>query len=244
MPVMLHSSMSGLGYVVNGPFDVIDSISDCIGEDGTLVLPTHTGQLTDPADWKKPAILPDDLKKVRDHMRPFDVQFSLPRNRGLLPQAFLMYPKIFRSNHPLNSIAAKGQHAEDLASDHPLHASEGIDSPMGQLYSLNSSILLLGVGLESCTGFHLAEFLTDVPYLKDNTVSVLVDDGNGRRFEKLERYPTISQHFNKLLPGIREANGLSEITINNCQAMLIDFRISIDLAVQCIRSDPNYLITP
>ena len=83
---MLHSSLSGIGYLVNGAFDVIDAVFDCIGPEGTLIVPTHTGQLTDPSDWTNPGIVNDDIPKVRENMRPFDRRLTLPRNRGIVSQ--------------------------------------------------------------------------------------------------------------------------------------------------------------
>ena len=56
---MVHSSMSSLGYVVNGALDVIDALLEAVGPEGTLLMPAHTGQLTDPADWKDPTLCPD-----------------------------------------------------------------------------------------------------------------------------------------------------------------------------------------
>ena len=243
MPVMLHSSLSGIGYLVNGAFDVIDAVFDCIGPEGTLIVPTHTGQLSDPSVWTNPGIVNDDIPKVRENMRPFDRRLTLPRNRGIVSQIFLMYPNVERSNHPLNSVAARGAHADTIVSTHPLDESEGQTSPMGRLYDIGGMILLLGVGLESCTGLHLAEFIADTPYLRENKVKVLVDDLDGRRFEKLTRYPTTSQYFNKLQSDFVNSGSLTEIRIGNSKASLFDFRTAIDIAVQKLENNPNYLIT-
>ena len=61
--LMVHSSLSSLGYVVNGPSDVIDAILHCIGDGGTLVVPTHTGQLTEPSKWIDPRIRKEDFER-------------------------------------------------------------------------------------------------------------------------------------------------------------------------------------
>lgn len=243
MSVMLHSSLSGIGYLVNGPFDVIDAVFDCIGPEGTLIVPAHTGQLTDPSDWSNPEILNDNIPKVRENMRPFDRRLTLPRNRGIVSQVFLMYPNVERSDHPLNSVAARGAHAKTIVSTHPLHESEGETSPIGKLYDIGGMILLLGVGLESCTGLHLAEFISDTPYLRENKVKVLVDDLDGRRFEKLKRYPATSQYFNKLRSDLVNSGNLTEIRIGNSKGALFNFRTAIDIAVRKLEKNPNYLIT-
>ena len=56
MNLIVHSSLSSLGYVVNGANDVIDALLETIGKDGTLMMPSHTGDKTDPADWKNPPL--------------------------------------------------------------------------------------------------------------------------------------------------------------------------------------------
>jgi aminoglycoside 3-N-acetyltransferase len=240
---MLHSSLSRVGFIVNGPLDVIDSVFDIIGESGTLAVPTHTGQLTDPIDWKNPAIPFEQVAKVRNSIRPFDPNLTIPRNRGIIPQVFLLYPDVIRSTHPLNSIAAKGKNAKILTARHPLHRSEGPDSPAGVLYDIGGVILLIGVGLEACTGLHLAEYIVDVPYLSNTSIKVLIDDVDGRRFEKLNRYPNTSEHFNKIMPDLFSVGALHEISIGNTIATLIDFRTAVDIAVSKLRNDPYYLIS-
>jgi len=162
MEIMIHSSMRSLGYVVNGAFDVIDCIIEIIGNQGTLLMPAHSSQLTDPADWRKPAISPSDINTVRKYMQPLNRNTPI-RNRGIIPQTFLNYPDVYRSRHPLNSVIAKGAQAKYFTEKHELHESEGINSPIGRLYQREGNILLLGVNLSSCTAIHLAEFIADVP---------------------------------------------------------------------------------
>ena len=53
MKVMVHSSLSKLGYLVNGAEDIIDALLEIISlKKGTLFIPTHSGQLTNPIHWK------------------------------------------------------------------------------------------------------------------------------------------------------------------------------------------------
>ena len=55
--VMVHSSMRSLGYVVNGAVDVIDALITVVGlDEGTILMPAHTGQLSDPSGWSSPPL--------------------------------------------------------------------------------------------------------------------------------------------------------------------------------------------
>ena len=51
-----------------------------------------------------------------------------------------------------------GHEARDLAEDHRRNCHLGEHSPLGKLYQMGAYVLLLGVGYERCTAFHLAEY--------------------------------------------------------------------------------------
>ncbi|WP_338861075.1 AAC(3) family N-acetyltransferase [Mycetohabitans rhizoxinica] len=43
--ILVHSSLSSLGWVAGAAVAVIQALMDCIGPNGTLVMPTHTAHL-------------------------------------------------------------------------------------------------------------------------------------------------------------------------------------------------------
>lgn len=58
MTVIMHSSMKAIGgFVVGGAAAVVLAIEECIGNQGTLVMPTHTSDLSDPANWRYPLLI-------------------------------------------------------------------------------------------------------------------------------------------------------------------------------------------
>jgi len=97
MSVIVHSALSGLGYLVNGPYDIIDALRDIVGAEGTLLVPAHSGQLTDPADWVNPPVPEEWMETIRQNMNPFDPQRTPTRNRGVLVDYFLRYSGVKRS---------------------------------------------------------------------------------------------------------------------------------------------------
>ncbi len=54
--VLVHSSLSSLGWVAGGAPAVVLALRDVLGEGGTLVVPTQTGDNSDPKDWSRPPV--------------------------------------------------------------------------------------------------------------------------------------------------------------------------------------------
>jgi aminoglycoside 3-N-acetyltransferase len=59
MNVIVHSSLSSLGWVCGGAVAVVQALMDVITPAGTLVMPTHSGDLSDPSMWQAPAVPAD-----------------------------------------------------------------------------------------------------------------------------------------------------------------------------------------
>ena len=57
--ILVHSSVSSLGWVAGGAQAVVEALQRTVTEDGTLVVPTFTAQYTDPAAWSNPPV-PDE----------------------------------------------------------------------------------------------------------------------------------------------------------------------------------------
>jgi len=241
--VLVHSSLSSLGYVLNGPNDVIDALLSIIGSKGTLLMPGHSGQVTNPTYWNKPAIPSKKVCELISHIRPFDKKTTPVRSRGVIASTFMLYPNLERSEHPISSILALGERAKFYCSSHPINQSEGIESPIGRLYLRNGKVLLIGVGLESCTALHLAEFIANVPYLSDkNNPEVLISDGKKNFYQRIEKYPKTSKYFGKILPLLRSLKLISEHSINSSKIVCFEIKPVIDLVVNELSINPYFLI--
>jgi aminoglycoside N3'-acetyltransferase len=132
MHLMLHSSLEAIGGWDAQPHDILKYLVEKLGENGCLLLPTHTST-TPVEDY----ILSDPL---------YDVVKTMPRT-GALPMFFMRYFSPKRSLHPWMSVAALGQDDVHYVRDHhsdPLPL--GKQSPYYRLCQhLRGRVLLLGV---------------------------------------------------------------------------------------------------
>lgn len=156
--VIVHSSLSRLGWVAGGARAVVDALIETIGESGTLVMPTHASGLSEPSHWQHPPVPEDWWQIIRDETPAFDPQRTPTRKMGAIVECFRHYPGVQRSGHPQVSFAALGANASAVTAGHTMENPLGEASPLARLYDLDAHILLLGVGHTNNTALHLAEY--------------------------------------------------------------------------------------
>ncbi len=151
--LLVHTSFRAVRPVECGPHGLIEALRDALGPEGTLIMPSWTG----------------DADAVFD---PLTTPAS--PDLGVVADAFWRLPGVIRSDHP-EAFAAIGPQAERILSD-PLPLPPHIpESPVGRVRELDGQVLLLGVGHDADTTLHLAEILAGVPYRVPAYCTVLQD---------------------------------------------------------------------
>ena len=163
MTLMVHSSLSRLGFVAGGAHAVVLALLDAVGTDGTLMMPTLSGHLSDPAAWENPPVPESWWQTIRDETPAYDPNLTPTREMGAIVDCFRGLPGVQRSAHPTASMAALGPKATELLHPHDLAWALGEDSPLARLYAMNGHILLLGVTHANNTSLHLAEYRSPPP---------------------------------------------------------------------------------
>src|SRR5438270_11615508 len=158
MTLIMHSSLKSLGWVCGGPVAVLQALMDVVTPLGTIVVPTQTGDYSDPAQWQHPPVPESWWQIIYDTMPAFDARITPTRHMGIIVETFRSWPSVLRSDHPTVSFAAWGRYAEHIITGHSLEYGLGEDSPLARIYDLDGWVLLLGVGYDSNTSMHLAEY--------------------------------------------------------------------------------------
>lgn len=161
--LLVHASMSKLGWVAGGPQAVVEALLSAVGATGTLVTPAQSGQLSDPAHWSNPPVPAQWHQLIRESFPAYDPYLTPTRGMGQVVECFRQHRATLRSAHPTLSFAANGPHAASILEPHALTPGLGEGSPLSRLYDMGAQVLLLGVDHTNSTALHLAEYRASWP---------------------------------------------------------------------------------
>jgi aminoglycoside 3-N-acetyltransferase len=175
--VLVHGSLSALGWVCGGAPTVVDALQRVVTESGTIVMPTHSPGNMEPSNMAHPPVPEDWYDTVRESMPPYRPAVTPTQGMGAIAECFRSYPGVHRSDHPQHSFAAWGADAEFVTADHGLEYSLGEASPLARVYDRDGDVLFLGTTHATNTSIHLAEYRADVDVGERETGSAVFVDG-------------------------------------------------------------------
>ncbi|MFI6545934.1 aminoglycoside N(3)-acetyltransferase [Streptomyces prunicolor] len=164
--LLAHTSLSSLGWVCGGGVAVVQGVLEALGPDGTLVVPTQSADLSDPAHWGNPPVPREWWDTIRTSMPSYDPLVTPSLGVGVVPETVRTWPGALRSAHPQTSFAAIGPRAAEILAGHATDCRLGERSPLARLEGLHARVLLLGAGYDTCTSFHLAEYRIASPLVE------------------------------------------------------------------------------
>lgn len=237
--VLVHLAMSKLGWVIGGAEAIIMALLAAVGDSGTIMMPTHSGNNTDPSEWQNPPVPREWWQSIRDHTPAYNPQTTPTRGMGIVPELFRTWPGVVRSAHPAFSMAALGPNAEYLVADHALNEFAGDRSPLGKLYKLDGYVFLLGVGHQNNTSLHLAEYRADYSGKRKVAMgsAILV---NGR--QQWVNYQMVNESlddFDKLGDAFDTAHNITVQKINDAPVRFFKQRLLVDFGIEWMEQHRN-----
>lgn len=169
--IEVHTKLSSFGYIINKEYDIIDALMDVI-KDGVIIMPAHTSENSDPTYWENPPVPKEWIDLIKKNKRPFDQNIYIPERVGKTPIAFLRYPDVERTNHPIDSLAVYNQTSDPTWVYHSLHQDEDIH-PLYKLAQEKGKILFLGTDFQTCTSIHLTEKYAETVTKKQDTLKLI-----------------------------------------------------------------------
>ena len=235
--VIVHCSLSKIGYVKNGAADIVDAIEKVIGKEGTLLMPSF------PAKGRNKDYLASNPV--------FDVRHT-PSQMGVVTEYFRTLPDVKRSFHPTDSVCARGKLATWITESHfrqltPYNAY----SPFRKLCDVNGKILMLGTTLNgACTNLHTLEDAVDFKYpVYDEQIfeaAMIDENGNAHQMKTKVHNPDYSSKRNndELKPLFKKEGVLVDGKIGEASSILIDAKKLLEVMIKYYFSEGVTMYTP
>ena len=227
--LIVHSSFKSLGLAHRSPVDVIRTLAEVTGGEGTVMMPTFTYCYS--GIW---------------NVQPYNPASSPSVFMGILPETLRNYPGALRSGSPTYSVAALGRYAKQLTEGRERSCGLGSGSSYEEAYRLGARILLIGVGNDRNSMIHYTEHASglpfcDIPY-RDFWGRSAIAERDGKIVEvPVEDYPGCSVKFRGVDRLLDDRGLITRGRIGRSECMLMDARPIVDTIAEGLREKPDWL---
>lgn len=236
--LLVHSSLSKIGFVAGGADTVIRAIENVLGENGTLLMPSF------PAKGRN--------KDYLESGAVFDSRIT-PSAMGIITETFRKMKGVKRSLHPTDPVCAKGPLAAFYTDTHFGQLTPyTVHSPFRKLAAKGGKILMLGTTLNGAgTSLHcLEDAITDFTYPvydeKIFEVDVIDENGNRKTMRTKVHNPawSVKRNCDALKPLFEKEGVLINGKIGEAAVMLLDAKKMLDVMLHSYRESGVTMYTP
>jgi aminoglycoside 3-N-acetyltransferase len=235
--IIMHSSLSKIGWTTGGPVAVIKALMQILTSEGTLVMPTFSGDNTDPSEWENPPVPKSWWNIIREESPAFHPEITPTRGMGIIVDTFRRWPNVIRSNHPVSSFAAWGKHASFITKNHDLSVDLGENSPISRIYELNGQILLVGVTHANNSSLHLAEYRSKFPGKQYRMTGCAMIIESKREWVEWEELDLNSDDFEQLGNDFESSINYIPGRVGLAEARLVSHQAIINYAIDWFKEN-------
>lgn len=229
--VFIHSSLLHLGImegvsIQDTAANVYRVISEYLGPDGTLVVPTFNF----------------DFAKGLE----FDRQNTPSKNMGIFSEYVRRLPESIRSYHPMFSVAAVGRLASKICLRDTLSAFDE-EGPFAVMLKEGCKLVFIGASIQSASLVHYVEEQLNVPYRYwKNVEGPYVDQGNRtwRTYKMFARDLDLDPklELSVLEERLTKEQKLYKFQLGAGTVMQCSFHDFVSVAIDCLSKDPWCLV--
>jgi len=236
--LLVHSSLSKIGYVEGGAKTVVEALLEVVGESGNLLMPTS----------------PNNGLQL-EYIETLDV-FDVAKDKsklGSISEYFRCLQHSIRSAHPTEPVSCIGPDAVYFTGDHfgsltPYTA----ESPFYRVSEKEGKILYLGVTLDNAgTNLHtmedaVKEFKYPIYYPELFEVNVRFPDGVIRKMKTKVHNPEQSalRKCDELISLFQAKGILEEVKIGEARALVVDAKRMLSCMIEEYEKNGVTMYTP
>lgn len=235
--VLVHSSLSRIGHLIDGPKTFVDALFEVVGDEGTILMPTSPNNVY-------------QLNYIRN--TPFFDVLNSPSKTGAITEYFRKLPDAIRSLHPTEPVSAIGKLADYYTKDHFNQLTPYNDkSPFYRLSEQKGKILYVGVSLDMAgTNLHTLEDAVDFkfPVYMDEVFEIDVFDKDGLKHKVKTKVhnPIYSKKrkCDQLIPLFESKQALFKTKIGDAETLVVDAERFFNVMLDAYAQDGVTMYTP
>ena len=235
--VLVHTSLSKIGYVENGPETLVSALKMVIGEKGNILMPTSPNAGL-------------QLEYIRS-LEAFDVKNS-PSALGAITEYFRKLPNVKRSAHPTEPVACLGPDADFYTEGHLGELTPYTDrSPFARISERGGKILYVGVTFDNAgTNLHTLEDAVDfkypVYYNEVFDVKIILENAEQKIVQTKVHNPEQSakRKCDGLIPLFKDRDVLRECKVGEARTLVVDAKRLLEVMIEEYKTRGVTMYTP